>query len=599
MKTPDNNISHYILSCILPVLLLLPLMLFPGCRGSYRDDPRLRNIGTKLSDRSLPSSEALPLLDSLEKIPDTDLSEGERHYRDFLTIKASDKGYVKHTSDSLYLTVKDYFSSHHSREMLPEVLYYGGRVYSDMGNYPIALQYFQEVLDCPSDNPESLSLRGFAASQAGRLLSKLRLHDDALPYVEESMRIDHILADTLSLIYDLELAGHISTSMQAYRAAEKYFEEACRLSEGRYPDESAINRLHIGNVLYKQWDMQRAIPIIRVTVNEADSMRRNYALAVAAQAYLKAGITDTAYIYAHELIHSADPLNKKIGYSVLISGELRGILQPDTLAGCLSDYAEILGKEMDSNMREATLLQHTLYNYSTHDRDRQKAENERDRIKFWLAISIAISVTFALCILLALLLRERRINNIFRLVLKKNYMDSTASTDSTTPPKAPAPDDDPEIEERILTGDFPADTVLEDARENLLQSILNKGANGTELEARLYTLRTTEACQNIFMRVRGGESIEDDDSIWDCLRDAVEEIFPGFLKKLRLLTDGRLTLTDERTALLVKCGFGVEDMRKAFGRSKSAIVSRRREISKKIFGEKKGSKEIVQLIQSL
>ena len=173
MKTPDNNISHYILSCILSVILLLPLMLFPGCRGSYRDDPRLRNIGTKLSDRSLPSSEALPLLDSHEKIPDTDLSEGERHYRDFLTIKASDKGYVKHTYDSLYLTVKDYFSSHHSREMLPEVLYYGGRVYSDMGNYPVALQYFQEVLDGMEGRQENLYLKRCVLSQTGRLLSKL------------------------------------------------------------------------------------------------------------------------------------------------------------------------------------------------------------------------------------------------------------------------------------------------------------------------------------------------------------------------------------------------------------------------------------------
>ena len=161
------------MSCILPVLLLLPLMLFLGCSGSYRDDLRLRNIGTKLSDRSLPSSEALPLLGSLEKIPDTDLSEGERHYRDFLTIKASDKGYVKHTSDSLYLTVKDYFSSHHSREMLPEVLYYGGRVYSDMGNYPIALQYFQEALDGMEGRQENLYLKRCVLSQTGRLLSKL------------------------------------------------------------------------------------------------------------------------------------------------------------------------------------------------------------------------------------------------------------------------------------------------------------------------------------------------------------------------------------------------------------------------------------------
>ncbi|MDE7441206.1 MAG: tetratricopeptide repeat protein, partial [Muribaculaceae bacterium] len=92
-------------------------------------------------------------------------------------------GYITHTSDSLYLTVKDYFSDHHRKEMLPEVLYYGGRVYSDMGVYPVALQYFRDALALMGRSRADMNLRQRALSQTGRLLSALDLHGDALPYV--------------------------------------------------------------------------------------------------------------------------------------------------------------------------------------------------------------------------------------------------------------------------------------------------------------------------------------------------------------------------------------------------------------------------------
>ena len=580
MKTPYNNISHYILSCLLSVFLLLPLVVSSGCSGSYRDDPRLRNIGTKLSDRSLPSSEALPLLDSLEKIPDTDLSEGERHYRDFLTIKASDIGYVKHTSESLYLTVKDYFSSRHSRDMLPEVLYYGGRVYSDMGNYPIALQYFQEALDCPSDNPESLSLRGFAASQAGRLLSKLRLNDDALPYVEESIRIDHILADTLSLIYDLELAGSISTSMQAYRAAEKYFEEACCLSEGRYPDESAINRLRIGNVLYKQGNMQSAIPIIRATVNEADSMRRNYALAVAAQAYLKAGITDTAYIYAHELISTSDTLNRGIGYYVLLSDELRYMTPPDTLSAYFRRYNEWLEGRRDENMNQAAIMQHAFYNYHTHDIARQRAESERDRLFMWLmCLGLCVALA-AIAFVIHLFRKERNRKGFYRNVARISIFERISPSGDLN-----------EAEQ----------TALDGCQGGEKASLLDRmGTADDEPQMRfLEEFHKSSLCHRLQERIEENRSIEGNKELWKEIDDFFSGHCPNFLPQLLVLTDGRITWPERQTAMLVKCGIRINDIASLLSKSKGTIVSRRDSISIKIYGEKKGSKFIDNLIRLL
>ena len=598
MKFYHNNIKVFILSCLLPVLLLLPLVVSSGCSGSYRDEPRLRNIGTKLSDRSLSSSEALPLLDSLEKIPDKDLSEGERHYRDFLAIKAADKGYVKHTSDSLYLTVKDYFSSRHSRDMLPEVLYYGGRVYSDMGNYPVALQYFQEALDGMEGRQENLYLKRCVLSQTGGLLSKLGIYDDALKYTEECLRLDECSADTLNHIYNLELAADISIRLKDYRKAQVYLEDACRLSRGKHPDEYALNRFSIGNVAHKQRNTKKALPIMRETMNHVDSARRNYVLPIAAQVYLDAGIADTAYMYACELISNDNPLNKKFGYRILLSKDMRGRISSDTIARYLNSYDKILGKSLDDAMKEAALMQNTLYNYSVHDRQRQKAEKERDRIKLWLATALAILGALASVIIFYAFKREKRINFIFRLRAKSGFVKNIILSDQCRIGSSAEESKRGSGFEEILTEAGHSDQDLKDGREKLRQEILLLCGQKKDKE-RFISLYLSEPYIEIHERIKKGEEIKVDDPLWDTLSNTVKEIFPNFHRNLRILTDGMLSLMEEHTALLVKCGFGVRDMGIVFARSKSAITSRRQEIAKKIYGEKKTSEEIVRLIRSL
>lgn len=91
-------------------------------------------------------------LDSLAAIERDILSEADSHYYDLLTIKCADKAYITHTSDSLILNVIDWYAEHKSGHLYPEALYYGGRVYSDLGDYPTALKYFQDALDEVEDN---------------------------------------------------------------------------------------------------------------------------------------------------------------------------------------------------------------------------------------------------------------------------------------------------------------------------------------------------------------------------------------------------------------------------------------------------------------
>ena len=72
-------------------------------------------------------------------------------YYQLLTIKAKDKAYITHTSDSLIKNVVKYYEERKDRERLQETYYYAGRVYRDMGDEPQALEHLQKAIEKTKD----------------------------------------------------------------------------------------------------------------------------------------------------------------------------------------------------------------------------------------------------------------------------------------------------------------------------------------------------------------------------------------------------------------------------------------------------------------
>ena len=159
-------------------------------------------------------------LDSLNVIDYTHLSEAEKHYYDFLSVKVADKAYIIHRSDSLILSVIDYESKHLSNGRYPESLYYGGRVYCDLGDSPTALHYFQTALDLISGDNDHLTLRSNILSQTGRLLTSQSLYSEAIPYISESLDINILQHDTINTIHGFHLLGGTHLRNGDYTKAE-------------------------------------------------------------------------------------------------------------------------------------------------------------------------------------------------------------------------------------------------------------------------------------------------------------------------------------------------------------------------------------------
>ena len=91
------------------------------------------------------------------------------YYR-LLCIKANDKAYILHTSDSLILPVLHYYIEKDDERHLPEAYYYAGRVYRDLGDAPQALEYFEKAAEAlPEDGGYKLKSKIY--SQMGTLFA--------------------------------------------------------------------------------------------------------------------------------------------------------------------------------------------------------------------------------------------------------------------------------------------------------------------------------------------------------------------------------------------------------------------------------------------
>ena len=131
---------------IIPHIILLAISAGCGKQNAIREKLEYVNKMTETNPDA-----ALACLDSMRN---EEMSEADRIFYDFLSIKGSDKAYIDHKSDSLFLNVLNYYSKHSRDKLYPEVLYYGGRVYSDLGDFPTALSFFQDALDIIPDKKE-------------------------------------------------------------------------------------------------------------------------------------------------------------------------------------------------------------------------------------------------------------------------------------------------------------------------------------------------------------------------------------------------------------------------------------------------------------
>lgn len=543
------------------------------------------------------SSDPQKAFEALDSIDYGSLSSSNRHFYDLLSIKAKDKAYVEHTSDSLILDVIDYYSTRNDGAMHAEALYYGGRVYSDLGDYPSALKYFQKALDILPSDPDNLDLRACIISQTGRLLNKLRLFHESVSYIQTSIEIARQRKDTVNTIYDLQLLGNTYLRAKEYDLAELALYESSGLSEGRPGHHKAKTQMYLAAVKYGRGQLDSALSLIRHTPDYVNQkVSRNYALGYAARIYRDAGIADTAYIYAHEIITSPNPGPREVGFHVLLSPELRHLISQDTLDAYLSRYVDLLENYYKENEIQLAINQQNLYNYELQERDKIKAQLSVERMRYWIA---GFMFLVFLLVIIVLYFKNRSKSRLLELhealenikELRARIKEDILSNPSDAGSERHEPNTELSLETDTPKAAHDDNTNKEEfLREQLKSELLALYEQTKANPKRISSLEILKSSvyQKIKEKAANDEIIPEDDSLWTELEKTILKSSPRFKQNLTLLSMGSLSLLELHTAYLVKCGFRPSEMEVVLGRTHGAIVSRRQSICEKILGENMG-----------
>lgn len=573
------------------ITIILPFLLLTlGC-SENKPDNRLTRIAETISESPQKA------LSSLDSINYESLTDADKQYFDFLTIKSKDKAFIHHTSDSLILRVIEREDKNSNIERYAETLYYGGRVYHDLGDLPTALNYYQNALDLLSKEGDNSSLRGSILSQISGLLNSLRLYEQAIPYAEEVLSLDSIRKDSMNLMYDTELLGSIYLHAKNYESAEKYFNKSKEIAKESASIDTTRHNLYLAAIKYNKGQINSALELIRPTMLNIDSISRNIALAYACDIYRKASIPDTALMYAYELIHSKNSHNRKTGYQILLSDDLKNYIPTDSIIRYACDYRDIVESYLNQNGNQAALIQNSFYNYQLHQREKLKAEAANKRLFNWLGGFLLAILILSIYVLYLknknksqLIQLHEAINLVNTLqrelhITKDNCDDTSGSVQISNP------------ESNISKDDHSPN--IQDLRVRLREELLSIRYMGNQSYSVSPIILESEAYEKILEYIKKDRIIPDKNPIWVELEEAVLKSSPQFKHRLHLLTGGKLKPSDFHLALLIKCGISSTNISTLVGRAKSTVAYRKDALGFKVFDQKLGTGVIDDIIRLL
>ena len=525
-------------------------------------------------------------LDSLYSISKDELSKEDKVYYDFLSVKLADKAIIHHTSDSIILPVIDYYSSHGPQERYAEALYYGGRVYHDIGDFPSAIKYYGEALKHVEGSKEALKLKGNIVSQMAGLFNSMRLFDEARRYIDMSIEIDRELKDTINLMYDLEVLGTNYINVKNYDEAEKAFRRAIRIADRTSPVESMLDSVYLAGIKNYKREFLSAADLIngvphRVSVgNECDDDQKQLVYSYAADIYRCAGMPDSAYKYALELVKIKDARNLKKGYAILLSDELKDLVPEDSIRPYVHHYEAAVESYMNSRGDANALIQNTQYNYSIVERDKQKALEKKRMIERWLALSV---IVLLLAIIAVIYYRDKSNRTLIRL---RSALDSSRELrkqleagDAKGKDSGPGTDPTSEVASEVTSEVEPeatAEATAEDLRRQLiveLTAVCDSKKKRLPLSPEIGNSRAYAELQNYIKEKR---VIPDTSPLWGELHSVIIEASPNFDRRLQLLSPGKIKTDAYRIMLLIKCGVTPTQLCVLIGRAKGTLSTRRR-----------------------
>ena len=508
-----------------------------GCTDNSRLRDDIDRAG-RLAD-TRPDS-AIALLDSLSPaINQADKATRMRY--DLMLIKSRDKAYIEHRNDSMIAPVVEYFTDHTDPNLTPLALYYAGRVYSDLGDAPRALDYYQQALDAIPDSPENLMLRYLIHGQMSDIYTFQHLYNKSLECNKEALKVAIKMNDSIRIG---NIMGHIAVN---YRNIDIPDSAIIWFNKALYCMEAMGNKKLVNDIkakLASQYiilgKLELADSIFQPVLSDFPSSSSRTIHSIAIALYVAMNDIPKALPHIYWTKQNGNIYGKHLAYGEMTNIKIREN-DIDSAIIYMNLYKLYSDSINNSYQVEKVAKVNAAYNYALYERDNKLLLQENSNNRLLIIILSALILVLSIAIIMT-----HRYNRIKRML----------------------------VDMRV--------SLLDAFGIGLKQSTQNIQSKDISAEDAINSLRQYDIV-NRFIYEFGNpkNAINATDEDWRLLESAIEEVYPGFKNRLSSLFP--FSDTQIKACLMIKVGMSNVRMAHILNKSEGAVSVMRKRMYKSVF----------------
>ena len=477
--------------------------------------------------------------------------ENIRMYHALLKIKAKDKLYIPHESDSLIKSIVQYYEDYGTPDQLMEAYYYLGSTYRDMGDAPRAVRAFQDAADIGKDS-KRYDILGRVYEQMGYRLAYQGLYDEALEAYRKSYEYkmydkgkgEVIALRNIARIYNAK--QDTDSAIYYYQSA---YEKALLLN-----DQSRIDNVlrELSSIYIDMGKYDLAKDLFSKVSSMKNQANIYFGLGCIYESYKQ---IDSALYYFEKANEYGNIYMKKNTYRIL--SKIKNQEGDRKLA---LNYAykciELSDSIKNQTKTEAVAKVNSLYKYQHTEKEnvQLKIDNEKRKIRnYQFALFVVLIIFFSLCYIYVLekkkkaaIEKEKKI----RLLKENQYAESLDCIEYNNKKIS-------YLEELLQQSECQRDNFKKQLVQSEVYRLFHETSNNTDTE------------------------IQNKD--WKELRKEIDTTYSNFTAQLYALYP-QISELELHICYLIKISMPVKDIARLVGRSTPAITASRIRLYKKIHG---------------
>jgi len=573
----------------LAIILLVPIFTFFSCNQNIHK-PAAMTRAEKIMDEN-PDS-ARHLLETLKPNMAKE-NKATQMYYNLLTVKANDKCYIPHTSDSLMLEVVKYYEHHGEPRQLMEAYYYLASVYRDLNQVSQSLDYFHKALGINTNDSYILEAR--CNNQIGQTYMYQKMFKDARLFFEKSLQSALKAKDTTIIIYSLRDIGRSYSSQKEYSKGILYFNKAIDLAKTDKNDYLRKMVLaELSGTYREDKEYEKAKQCLIESKNFDNPLNKVPYFSNLAELYRSIGKTDSACFYFEKVLNSDNVMEKQAAsykLAIIYNSKNDARQAYKYLEQCLLNTDSINEIHLSENTNLISSLNQKLAIEKENSRLQKIALQQKITIVFFLFTFIVIALFTTIYLKnrqLKAREQKKRINRILASQKKNSEETIQANTRKIK-----------ELEESLASSNQHADDL--ELQVLLLEKEQLQSQNKEiEIECKKRVidrekLEQTEIYKRFKLMTTSGKPTRSD---YRELEVTLNQLFDNFTFRLKKLYP-YWSNNDIKLCLLIKIGLNPKEIKNITGNTDSNISMIRKRLLKKILGKDDKPKVFDQFIKDL